>query len=339
MTGVLWLAPAPAGSYDRVVMVKAIHLVDAADADAALEARLLAGADGAVFAVGKPDALTAALLSPGKMPGLAGLAVVLHGAVARKAISRIPAGQTVWLRLRTSEDVRECSWAESGARCACVAPDEFLAGQVRSAAPGIAVTVIGAPAADGRNRRAELIEHLGLGEQDKLIFAPGRCGADAGHRYAVWAAAILLAAEWPVKVVAHDTGSVARRVAAFVPEQVFRLAPLSLVGPEWPVGDLARSCDLAVLLGSRLPLTALATLKASAVPLVAAGYEQTRSLLADRPTTILVEPERPRLAAAALMQLLENPRPGADPHVRAQPDAGDSSALAVRAQWDRLLAP
>jgi hypothetical protein len=140
---------------------------------------------------------------------------------------------------------------------------------------------------------------------------------------------VLLAADWPVKVVAQDIGRSAEKVGRLVPEAVFGRGPFALLGPEWSVGDLARSCDMAALLGTGIPFTALAALTAAGVPLVAADREHARALLAGRPATTFVEPDRPRPATAALMELLENPP---------APAAGTFlSAAAAQEQWHRLL--
>jgi len=187
-----------------------------------------------------------------------------------------------------------------------------------------------------RDRRADVREALGAADEAVFV-APGHVHRRSGHRFAVWATAILTVAEWPVRLVFRATGARARAVAAFAREAGFAGQTTVADADRFDAAALLSAADAAVFCGADAPPpVATATAIAGGVPIVAADTPAARDWLADGRTALLVPPETPRAIARALMALLDDPPLPERLGSASRSAGGRFDAEAVRRRWDDL---
>jgi len=187
------------------------------------------------------------------------------------------------------------------------------------------------------NRRAAVREALGAADGEAVFVAPGHVYRHSGHRFAVWAMAILAVAEWPVRLVFRATGPAARAVGAFAREAGFAGQTTIADADRFDAASLLSAADAAVFCGADAPPpVATATAIAAGRPIIAANIPAARDWLANGQTALLVPPENPRGIARALMALLDDPTLAERLASGARASSGRFEARAVRRRWDVL---
>lgn len=152
--------------------------------------------------------------------------------------------------------------------------------------------------------RQELRDQLGIAPEHTAILAPGEADRASGHKYAVWAAAILTVAEVPVRLIFQEDQPGIPAATRFADETGFR-EQLTLAGRNMSLEELAAAANAAVFLGTdQAPLAALATVMAAGLPIVAADISPD-GWLANEVNALLVRPDVPRPISQALMRIIE----------------------------------
>lgn len=166
------------------------------------------------------------------------------------------------------------------------------------------------------------LSRLDLPAGGTIIVAPERVHRHSGHRFAVWAAAILRIADFPVYLAIPETGRAAREVWGFAdaagfgemvrivpPEKmipdVLKLADVALFLQPLPMPPLGRPADGTVSTRRSIPVAMLAALS-EGVPLVVADTPLSRQWFEDGRSALLVKHDEPRQIARALMKLIED---------------------------------
>jgi glycosyltransferase involved in cell wall biosynthesis len=222
--------------------------------------------------------------------------------------------------------------------CACAS----LAGRLGEMALTAEIVVIPPPAAPAPGMtaagRARLRQELGIAADEFALVAPGAAHRQSGHRYAVWAVAILAEARFPIRLILPDTGPGARAVADFAADAGFD-RQVVLAGPQHSLGELLPAADAAIFLGSPdVPPAALAAAMAAGLPIVAANIPQAADWLVAGRDALLVDPQAPRRIAQALLSLVEDPAAGQRLGQSAAARARELfDPAAVAAQWRQLV--
>ena len=348
-------------------MTRVVHVVDGSCGhDALQEAALLAGQAEGFVCIGLPQEelawseLLAGARIIAKVP-----AGTVSGPKARKLemFSRagwvaqcwsISAARTFALhlspatpaavRIAAPPSARQVGWlgelALEGKAVALACQGESVAGRVRAANVSAVSEVIAPPAEVAERTPAGRLaarERLGIAPDEVAILVPGRAHRASGHRYAVWAAAILTVAELPVRLVIQATGAGAREAVRFAREAGFAEQVLH-PAPSTPLAELVAAADLAVFLGAdAVPGVALATAMLAALPIVAGNVPAATDWLTDGKRALLVRPDGPREIARAVMAIIDDKalarRLGKAAHSFA---ARNFDAAEVRGRWAAL---
>jgi len=186
--------------------------------------------------------------------------------------------------------------------------------------------------------RPALREKLGIAEGEIAILAPGQAHRESGHRFAVWATAILAVAEMPARLILQETGAGARDALRFAQDAGFR-DRVVVAGAQVSLAELASAADAAVFLGVRaVPGVAAATAMAAGLPIVAGNIPAATDWLTDGHNALLVQPDAPRQIAQALMRIMEDRslagRLGAAARASA---AGRPDGAGVSRSWRQLI--
>ncbi len=325
-------------------MGEVVHLIDGAcGIDEMLEAAALAGEGGTLLCVGPPPECNGweRLLPAGTRVEKVSPSALLHPAsrtarrlartrVARcwsvssaRALARSPGAGRVGLIVRlvrapARREVLELRRLAAGRRVVLACAFSAGAVAVRSALPEAEVRVVPPRAGveqapDGVAARAR--RHLGAGEGEYLLAAPGPVHRRSGHRVAAWATAVLDAADVPVRLVlrrdgpARGVGAVgqtSRSVAAFLAAAAVGPEAI-LVGPEVSAREMLRGARAALFLEEPFPPPVhLALAMAEGVPIVAADTPATREWLGQGESACLVRADLPRAVARALLSIIED---------------------------------
>lgn len=344
-------------------MIKSVHVIErSCRREAVLEARLLAGAGDRLICLGAPPAglrrddvaasppVTTVSRSTlkhrgrGLLESLRGEGIVCHCwsvAAAWDVIGVLPDRRPpMALRLAagTSEDdtAHLIDLADAW-QVALVFPSELATAGLEGTDVRGAVHVIGPPAAldAGRPGRAELRERLGIAPEQYAIAAPGEVRRGSGHRLAVWATAILAAAELPVRLILQHTGAAAWALAEFARDAGFAR---EVILADASIPEVLGAADAAAFLDpGALPALSAAMAMYAGVPIVAGDTPPAREWLAEGPRALLVPPDNARAVAAALMQLIEGPPLAAELAGAARSFAKERfDPAVVRRSWRRL---
>ncbi len=228
-------------------------------------------------------------------------------------------------------------------KLAVACPTEFVAARLPTGDLAAEVRVIPPPgevdaaARSDASRRSRLRRQLGIAPAQVAIAAPGPVHRGSGHRYVVWATAILVVGELPVRLIVPHTGREARNVVEFARQAGFgertQLAELRLP-------DVLAAADVAVFLDAAgPPPMPLAAAMCAGLPIVAARTPAAGEWLIDGRNALLVAPQEPRATARALMQVVEDKALAAK-----LGSAARSSAVAkfdlesIRRRWQQLRA-
>ena len=158
-----------------------------------------------------------------------------------------------------------------------------------------------------------------LPEGETIIVAPERVYRNSGHRFAVWATAILKIADFPVQLIIPDTGQAARDVFRFADRggfgQIVHLLPVEKIVPVGlKIADIAlflQPCSSPVknadekVAKVRFPPVMLSALS-EGIPLVLPDTPMSRYWFRDGQNALLVKADNPRNIAQAMMKLIED---------------------------------
>jgi len=169
-----------------------------------------------------------------------------------------------------------------------------------------------APIPDLAARRATIRKRLGLREGQRLIVAPGEMLPQAGHKYVMWAHAILRQMVEQVYIALPDSGPAVARVEFFsgttgCASEMFlpRQEPLSSGIDR---RDCLAAADLAVFLPEEdCGLMAIGEAMLAGLPIVAARTPDIQECAGSGETALLV-PALPREAAAAMLKIADDPQ-------------------------------
>ena len=331
-------------------MTEAVHILDATcDAEAVLEAGLLAGDDVTLLSVGPPPRISgwrgrrtvkAVRLDDRYGPGrglLRGLAegeAVAHCwslPAARAVLAEAPTGAVV-ARVTGRPDPSSLCVLPGRLTIAAATADDVAVFDA-SAASVVVIDPMTPPAPSAT--REDIRESLGLTESEVVIAAPGGPDAGSGHRLAVWAVAILTEAAFPVRLLIEATGPGAREVMRFAREAGFGKQVLA-VGGDVPLADMLAASDLALLLrGDRVdPITAAAVVSAGLAAVISAGAGGERFA---EDAVLRADAANPRAIAQAMMKFIEDVDLAARLSAAARKQADELPGPdAVRARWSNL---
>ena len=162
--------------------------------------------------------------------------------------------------------------------------------------------------AEAEDRRRRTRQALGVGDGQHLLVVPSEMIRQAGHKYASWAHAILRQMLSGVLLLMPGGGPVEKRVRFFAAttgyndEVFFTEESLSRQ-------DVLSAGDIALFLSSgQTGITALAAAMAAGVAIVASNTPEHAECAPHEIAALLCPPRDPRAAAAAILQLIENPK-------------------------------
>ena len=349
------------------IMTRVVHVVDGSCGhDALQEAVLLAGQAEGFLCIGPPQEplpwpeLLAGARILAKAP-----AGTVSGPIARKLETFSGAGWVAqcWsisaarrfalhlspatpaaVRVSAAPTARQVGWlselALEGKAVALACQGESVAGRVREADIS-AITEVIAPPAEAAERtpalRRSARDRLGISPDQAAILAPGRAHRSSGHRYAVWAAAILSVAELPVRLVVQATGAGARDAVRFARGAGFA-EQVVLAGRATPLAELVAAADVAVFLGAEaVPGVALATAMSAGLPIVAGDVPAAADWLTNGTRALLVPPHGPREIARAVMAIIADKALAGRLGTAARSfAAGNFAPAEVRRRWGGL---
>ncbi len=161
-----------------------------------------------------------------------------------------------------------------------------------------------------RRRDASLRTALGFGENDRVMLLAGESTRAAGHRSALWAAAILHVLHPKFRILAWGRGEEIPRLRHFAEAQkspgLFCNAEKQL-GRRIEFEELLPASDI-ILVTPRGPVATLpiSIAMAAALPIVATVSYTVGELLEDRHTALLAAPNAPRALARRVLDLEED---------------------------------
>lgn len=182
---------------------------------------------------------------------------------------------------------------------------------VRRGTPVTNVAVMAPPAAGitGRQaRRGRVRNALGLTDGHFLLLAPGEMIRQAGHKYAPWAQTIILQMLPNVRLLMPGGGAYEEHVRYFA-ANTGRLDEVFFTGDRWDLEDCLSAADAALFLFERdCGIAALAAAMACGLPIVASATPDVVSCAPGGQAALLVPPRSPRLAAAEILKLIDDPQ-------------------------------
>jgi hypothetical protein len=167
------------------------------------------------------------------------------------------------------------------------------------------------PISDQPARREATRKRLGLGDGQRIIVAPGEMLPQAGHRYIMWAHAILRQMVEQIYVVLPDSGPAVSRVEFFsgttgCASEMFlpRQAPLASGIDR---SDCLAAADMAVFLpDADCGLVAIGEAMMAGLPIVAARTPDIEECTGGE--AALLVPAIPREATAAMLKIIDDPK-------------------------------
>jgi glycosyltransferase involved in cell wall biosynthesis len=254
-----------------------------------------------------------------RLAELAGRETILHvwspSALPAALAATRPGDRKCVLSLACADDGHEHSFldrfARRGAVVLTVPTESARKALLAGASPAGAVVVL-PPAAqapdDAPSRRGRTREQLGLTDEHCLIVAPGELTRSAGHRAVIWAMAILRQILPNVRLLVPGEGPARRNVQFFAEttghgEDVFHTEGSIAPADALVAGDIAAfgaktDCGVAALAGAM----------AAGLPVVAGDTPDVREMIDDGRTGLLCPPGIPRLLAAAILRLIDEPQ-------------------------------
>jgi len=166
--------------------------------------------------------------------------------------------------------------------------------------------------------RVDLFE-ANISQNGTIIVAPERVHRDSGHRFAVWATAILKIADFPVQLIIPHTGQAARDVFRFADRSGFgkivHLLPVEKIIPiGLKIADIAlflqprcsSTKEISDTIANRPPSPVMLATLSEGIPLIVADTPISRYWFRSGRNALLVKHDNPRQIAQAMMKLIED---------------------------------
>jgi len=179
---------------------------------------------------------------------------------------------------------------------------------LRSAWPGARVEVLPPPAGPGdEGLRQQIRDGLGLGSEDFLLAAPSALIREAGHKQAIWAAAIVREIHPHLRMVIPGRGDDEPRIRFFA-EAAAPDGLVTFTGGRLALGALLAACDAAIFAHLRdVGMASLAAAMATGLGVVASSTPDIASSIPDGEAALLSPPGDPCATAANLLRLVDRP--------------------------------
>ncbi len=177
-------------------------------------------------------------------------------------------------------------------------------------APPEGVHVIGVATAfcePDESRRRRLRDALALPEGTPLLLCTEQMRLDSGHRAAIWIHAVLREMH-PTVALLLPGGGPARERVEFFAARAGRPGELHLTVDRFDAADCFAAADIVLHLPPRrMLLTGLAGDLGAPRPVIATALDGVGEVIDDGTDGRLVPPDDPRAAAAATLELMEDP--------------------------------
>jgi glycosyltransferase involved in cell wall biosynthesis len=314
---------------------RALHIVDAATSpDDLAQVALLAGEADAVASAGPPPRRTPAEFTPPPvrafhaplgLPALSGRRMaafadafdVIHALSPAAALAALAAGRRAGKPVILSlthpprrRPLRTLLAALLAGEATAAVPTEALRRHLlRLGAPEAGVRVLppAAAAVDARDERRQRTRRaLGLGEDAFVVAAPGEVTHAAGQKYVCWAHAIVRNILPSLCTLVPGTGRALRSVKFFGRNTGYGGEILFTDG-RVAAADALAAADAAAFFGARrTPAAPLAAAMAAPLPTAATDTPVAAELTDRGRAAILIPPNEPREAAAAVLRLIED---------------------------------
>ena len=312
-------------------MTTVLHVIDEHTAEDMLEQLALLRGGEAVACIGPPPAhlpfegpvqQVHCPLGVGRLagPGLARLAKranILHAwsflaarascAAARRLRKHVVLSLPHAPRGDTADRLR--SLIRSGVTFITVPTKASREAMLAAGVPDRAVEVMPPPAAapaDTDRRRAHVREELAIGDLP-LIVAPHAMTPAGGHKYALWAYAIVRKMLPPARMIFPTTTPFLPRVRFFA-ETTGYLDEILFTGRRFARDDLLSAADVAVFFHERDDgVASLVAAMAAGIAIAASDTPDAAECLDGWRCGLRARPSNPQTAAAALLRLLEEP--------------------------------
>lgn len=172
-------------------------------------------------------------------------------------------------------------------------------------------------------RRQALREALGVKPDEFLLAAPGAMIRPAGQKYACWVYAILREAHSHLRLLVPGTGRYESHVRYFA-AGTGQIDEMLFTGDRYALEDCLVAADAAFFLCEQdCGVSHLVQAMAAGLPIVAAGTPDVAYCLQDGQAGLLVPPRATRLAAAAMLRVIDDPSLAATLGESARRRAGD----------------
>ena len=309
-----------------------LHIIDeATDQDCLDQLALLAGPHDAIVSAGRPPQMAqlgrpvrvvhrlpgAAWLCGRRIVDIAGAADFVHawspsaGCVAQtvaealgvKLLISLPCVPALPVIRRLARPV-----AEAGA--ALTVPTQHARKAMHAA--GIvesAVKVLRPPALPTDNaeqRRRSTRQGLGLGDDERLCLALGPITRAAGHKYAIWAHAVVRHVIGKLRLIVPGRGPADQDVRVFAASGGFE-DDLLFTGSRFSMPDILAAADLGLFLpGQDYGVSVLVSAMAAGLAVVAAGTPDVVECSDGGQAALLTKRSDPRSASAGMLILLDN---------------------------------
>lgn len=330
-----------------LAMPKVLHLIDAqTPADLLDQLSLLAGPRDQIVSLGPPPSGQFAL--PVRIVHSPPLAVWRSPLKGTGGYNLVHAWSPRAAKLGQGLAQRHGCFLVASLHCLASLPDmekmvEFAAGMeavivptqcarqaaIALGAPQDRVYVLPPPARASKDpsARQRVRESLGISMQDTLLAAPGELVRDSGHKYAPWAHAILRQIRPDIRLIIPGRGPNLERVRFFVGTTGYG-SEVFLTEGRLDEAEVLAASDMALY----FPVCdggvgSLAGAMAAGLPIAASNTPDAAEMAADGRTALLVKPQDPREASAAVLKLLE------------EPQLARQLAAAAKARADELFDP
>lgn len=157
--------------------------------------------------------------------------------------------------------------------------------------------------------RDQVRAELELTDDERLLVVPGRMVRGGGHRTALWARGMLCLVDPGVHIALPTPGPMLTHVRHFARHSSVDGRAL-LPESSLPLEEMLRAADVAVIIpGAPVAVSVPALLDAglAALPIVASDLPEVRAVYTHGRDALLVQPGSARAAAAAILELLDDP--------------------------------
>lgn len=166
------------------------------------------------------------------------------------------------------------------------------------------------PASPDPSRRQAVRKAIGIAADDILLISPAPIVAQAGHKYAIWAHAIVRQIHPHLRLLIPGDGPAMNHVRFFAGTTGYD-NEIHLVERRFSRADALAAADIALLMyEDSCGLSALAQTMYAGVPIVAAATPEVTECLVDGESALLAQPGSPRANSARLLQMVDDPELG-----------------------------